>query len=102
MSKRLSLGPTVDSLLDKLYDRHSSQDAALGAYFSARAREASFDWHNFDEQTNQFLSDKLVALEREKAEFCYYVCRSLNAKRVIEAGTSFGVSTLYLASAVRD
>ena len=33
---------------------------------------------------------------------CYLLCRSLNAKRVVEAGTSYGVSTLYLAAAVRD
>jgi predicted O-methyltransferase YrrM len=50
----------------------------------------------------RFLSDKLVALEPEKAELCYLLCRSLNARRVVEAGTSFGVSTIYLACAVRD
>jgi len=102
MKKRLSLGPAIDSLLDTLYERHSTQNAELGAYFAARAQEESFNWNDFDDRTNQFLSDKLVALDRDKAEFCYHVCRALNAKRVIEAGTSFGVSTLYLASAVRD
>jgi predicted O-methyltransferase YrrM len=50
----------------------------------------------------QFLSDKMVALEPEKAALCYLVCRSLNARRVVEAGTSYGVSTIYLACAVRD
>lgn len=50
----------------------------------------------------EFLSDKLVALDRDKAEFCYQVCRALRAKRVVEAGTSLGVSTLFLAAAVRD
>jgi predicted O-methyltransferase YrrM len=50
----------------------------------------------------RFLSDKMVALDRDKAEFCYLLCRSLRATRVVEAGTSFGVSTLYLAAAVRD
>lgn len=50
----------------------------------------------------RFLSDKLVALEPEKAALCYLLCRSLNARRVVEAGTSFGVSTIYLACAVRD
>jgi len=48
------------------------------------------------------LADKLVALDRDKAEFCYALCRGLNARCVVEAGTSFGVSTIYLASAVRD
>jgi predicted O-methyltransferase YrrM len=51
---------------------------------------------------HRFFSDKLVALDRDKAEFCYQICRSLRATRVVEAGTSFGVSTLYLAAAVRD
>jgi len=46
--------------------------------------------------------DKLVALDRDKAEFCYQICQSLKARRVIEAGTSFGVSTLFLAAALRD
>jgi predicted O-methyltransferase YrrM len=48
------------------------------------------------------LRDKLVALDRSKAEFCYHVCRALRARRIVEAGTSFGVSTLFLAAAVRD
>jgi predicted O-methyltransferase YrrM len=49
-----------------------------------------------------FLADKLVALERDKAEFCYLTCRAIGARRIVEAGTSFGISTLYLAAAVRD
>jgi predicted O-methyltransferase YrrM len=50
----------------------------------------------------KLLSDKLVALDPEKAALCYLLCRSLNARRVVEAGTSYGVSTIYLACAVRD
>ena len=53
-------------------------------------------------QIKQFRSDKFVALDRDKAEFCYQLCRAANARRIVEAGTSFGVSTLYLAAAVRD
>ena len=102
MNKRLTLGPPIDALLDRLYAQSNSQNEALGSYFSARAEEADFDWNNFDARTNQFLSNKLVALDREKAEFCYQICRALRAKRVVEAGTSFGVSTLFLAAAVRD
>ena len=56
----------------------------------------------FDDNMRQFLGDKLVALDRDKATFCYQLCRALGARRVVEAGTSHGVSTLYLAAAVRD
>jgi predicted O-methyltransferase YrrM len=54
------------------------------------------------DEIKAFRSDKLVALDRDKAEFCYLLCRAVNARRVVEVGTSYGVSTLYLAAAVRD
>jgi predicted O-methyltransferase YrrM len=102
MDKRLVLDTRIDTLLDRLYAQSVCQNEALASYFTARAQEADFDWNAFDARTNQFLSDKLVALDREKGEFSYQICRALRAKRVVEAGTSFGVSTLFLASAVRD
>lgn len=55
-----------------------------------------------EDEVKAFRGDKLVALDRDKAEFCYQLCRSIDARRVVEAGTSYGVSTLYLAAAVRD
>jgi predicted O-methyltransferase YrrM len=102
MSKNLVLGSPIDAMLDRLYPQSAGQMKALESYFSSRAAEPDFDWNAFDARTNQFLSDKLVALDRDKAEFCYQICRALRAKRVVEAGTSFGVSTIFLAAAVRD
>ena len=102
MNRRLSLGSPLDDLLERLYAQNAAQDDALAAYFTARAAEGSLDWSQFDERTNEFLKDKLIALDRAKAEFCYHVCRALRARRVVEAGTSFGVSTLFLAAAARD
>ncbi|KAL3477653.1 S-adenosyl-L-methionine-dependent methyltransferase [Aspergillus californicus] len=49
---------------------------------------------------NAIMADKFIALEQDKAEFVYNLVRAINAKTVIEAGTSFGVSTIYLALAV--
>jgi len=102
MNKQLILGSPVDEMLDRLYGQSASQTPELMSYFSARAEEPSFDWNRFDTRTNQFLSDKLVALDRDKAEFCYQLCRALGARRIVEAGTSFGASTLFLAAAIRD
>ncbi len=94
--------PPLGPLLDRLHAESDAQGQAIGSYFGERAREGSLDWRAFDERTHRFMSDKLVALDRDKAELCYTLCRALRARRVVEAGTSFGVSTLYLAAAVRD
>jgi len=99
---RLTLGRQLDEMLDRLYARSRSQNEQLTAYFAQRAAEGTLDWNTIDVRTKEFLSDKLVALDRDKAEFCYQLCRALRARRVVEVGTSFGVSTLFLAAAVRD
>lgn len=57
---------------------------------------------DIEKARKDYLSDKLVALEPDKAEFCYLQIRALGAKRVVEIGTSYGVSTIYLAAAIRD
>lgn len=95
--------PRVAILLDRLHAQSRAQNEALAGFFAARIRdEGLLDWKTFDDRTERFLADKLVALERDKAELCYQLCRALRARRVIEVGTSYGVSTLYLAAAVRD
>ncbi len=94
--------PRLEALLDRLHAQSTGQDQDLIDYFTSRAKAGDMDWNAFDERTDRFLSDKLVALDRNKAELCYQLCRALRATRVVEAGTSFGVSTLYLAAAVRE
>jgi predicted O-methyltransferase YrrM len=93
----------LEALLDRLHAQSDAQVDETDAYFTQRERDGTLDYENYcDHDMRRFLSDKLVALDRDKAEFCYQLCRSLRATRVVEAGTSFGVSTLYLAAAVRD
>lgn len=43
-----------------------------------------------------------VPVSPKQGDFLYLVARSLGATRVVEFGTSFGISTIYLAAAVRD
>jgi predicted O-methyltransferase YrrM len=94
--------PRLEAVLDRLHGQSTGQNEAVVSYFTTRAREGTLDWSGFDEDMHRFMSDKFIALDREKAELCYQLCRALRAKRVVEAGTSFGVSSLYLAAAVRD
>lgn len=44
--------------------------------------------------------DKFVALDTDKCALVYLLLRSSGARSVVEAGTSFGLSTIYLALAV--
>lgn len=94
----------LEALIDSLHAQSVAQEAETKAYFARRMQERSLDpdREDFDDDMHRFFSDKMVALDRDKAEFCYLLCRSLKAERIVEAGTSFGVSTLYLAAAVRD
>ena len=48
------------------------------------------------------LKDLYVPVSPKQGQFLYSVARSIRAKRIVEFGTSFGVSTTYLAAAVRD
>jgi predicted O-methyltransferase YrrM len=93
--------PALDALLDRLHAASLGQDEAMGEFFSARVA-AGEDLSPDQGAVKDFLTDKLVALDQDKALFCYRLCRALGAKRIVEAGTSYGVSTLYLAAAVRD
>lgn len=43
-----------------------------------------------------------LAVSRETATLLYMLARAIAARSIIEFGTSFGVSTLHLAAAVRD
>jgi len=91
--------PELERLLSTLHARSDAQVAELRAFEAQRAKGGS---ESGDQAIKAFRSDKLVALDRDKAEFCYQVCRSIDARHIVEVGTSYGVSTLYLAAAVRD
>jgi predicted O-methyltransferase YrrM len=94
--------PRLAKLLGRLHQESAGQEAEITAYFTKRAQEGTLDFSALDAESHAFMRDKLVALEPDKAELCYRLCRALRATRVVEAGTSYGVSTLYLAEAVRQ
>jgi predicted O-methyltransferase YrrM len=93
--------PAVQALVDRLHDQSVAQEAETGAWFEARAKKGELSWDGLDEKSHRYMADKLVALEPDKARFCHLMCRALRACCVVEVGTSYGVSTLYLADAVR-
>jgi len=94
--------PKLETLLQTLQAESAGQQQEIDAYFDRRIAEGSLSWDALDGQSTEFFRNKMVALEHEKASYCYALCRALGARRIVECGTSYGVSTLYLAAAVRD
>lgn len=47
------------------------------------------------------LKDAYLPVDPDQGKFLYVTARLLNAKRIVEFGTSFGISTIYLAAAAR-
>jgi predicted O-methyltransferase YrrM len=93
--------PKLEALIERLQAKSHAQEPGMPAYYQGRADAGRTDW-SMDAEDHAFYADKLVALEEPKAEFCYGLCRAIGARRIVELGTSFGVSTMYLAAAVRD
>ena len=94
--------PGLERLLARLHAESDAQSGAMPAYDALRGQEDAAPHIDDAMRLKTFRSDKLVALDRDKAELCYLLCRASNARRIVEIGTSYGVSTLYLAAAVRD
>jgi predicted O-methyltransferase YrrM len=88
----------LQRLLSRLHARSDEQVASMKSFYAHRTADGE---PPTDAEIKAFRADKLVALDRDKAEFCYQLCRAGNARRIVEVGTSYGVSTLYLAAAVR-
>lgn len=93
--------PALRALINRLQQQSLGQAPDITAYFSQRLRAGDLSWDGLDEGAHQFFKDKMVALDDDKAQFCHLLCRTTGARRVLEIGTSYGVSTLYLADAVR-
>lgn len=87
---QLTVPQHILTLLDRLHAESKTQESAITAQ---------------DLQTRDFddlMRDKFIALDQDKSQFLYQICKAINAKTVVEAGTSYGVSTIYLALAVSE
>ena len=92
----------IKALLAELHAASAAQNAALARFIGDDGFRSVAGSPSEIETGRAFWRDKLVALEPEKARFCYMLIRAMGARSVVEVGTSFGVSTLYLAAAVKD
>jgi predicted O-methyltransferase YrrM len=90
--------PQVQEVLERLHTLADTCDESIGqrvhvdpAWESANAQQKA-----------TMLRDALLPVSRDAGRFLYAVARSIAAQRIVEFGTSFGISTIYFAAAMRD
>ncbi|KAI1263494.1 O-methyltransferase [Xylariaceae sp. FL1019] len=96
----------VLQLLTKLHKLSLDQETALAAGGKVISSSMIGDLENMVTTSNpktefdNLMQDKFIALDEDKCQFVYQLITATNATNIVEAGTSFGVSTIYLALAV--
>ncbi|KAK7177827.1 hypothetical protein PSPO01_16125 [Paraphaeosphaeria sporulosa] len=94
--------PNVQQLLRRLHTLSEAEEKPSSQRFFYLTRLVRFFLYGeiWSTTAEDYVRDKFVALNSEKCQFIYLLARSAGTCDVIEAGTSFGVSTIYLALAV--
>jgi predicted O-methyltransferase YrrM len=92
-------------LLDRLFEADATASPAtspavtdLSAEERSRLMRSKTDYLDFYGR----LKDLPLAVSRETGALLYMLARSTGARTIVEFGTSFGISTLHLAAALRD
>lgn len=97
--------PTVATLLDRLYAEADALMPATRAVFAGvpeaeqdRLMRSKADYRDLYGR----LKDMPLPVSRDTGALLYMLARGSRAQTIVEFGTSFGLSTLHLAAALRD
>ena len=94
--------PRAGAVLRRLHGTAGRHNVKLAARFAAQLPRMllgrPLPWDRLESR----LSDLALAVDPANGAFCYLLARALQARCVVEFGTSFGISTIYYALAVRD
>jgi len=92
--------PTLSTLLDRLFAESDALEAAREME-SPSAEQRSGDRADYLQYYGR-LKDQPLPVSRTTGKLLYLLVRSVRARNIVEFGTSFGISTLHLAAALRD
>lgn len=92
----------VAPLLDRLFLEAEAASSPVFARLPDVERERLLQSKNEYLNLYTLLKDLWLPVSRDTGNLLYMLARSAGARNVIEFGTSFGISTLFLASALRD
>src|ERR1700743_2382854 len=94
----------VASLLARLLADAETSDGNLRQRMSSAPADQQAKLLSKTEYRDMYsgMKDYYLAVSRALARLIYMLSRSIGARSIVEFGTSFGISTLHLAAALRD
>jgi predicted O-methyltransferase YrrM len=94
--------PSVRTVLERLHRETKGDSLRAGLKLIPHLVERLLRRKSSFREQYQRMADLGIPISAEQGVFAYLVARCIGARRIVEFGTSFGVSTIYLASAIRD
>ena len=92
--------PAVSALLDRLFAEADRNDPA--AFDRFRAEMDKIGGPASDRQRAELMRDIYMPITPDVGRLVYLLARGRNAKTIVEFGTSYGISGIHLAAALRD
>jgi predicted O-methyltransferase YrrM len=92
--------PSVSKLLDHLFAEADRNDPAAFGRFDAM--EGKLDGPASGRQRAELMRDIYMPVTPDVGRLIYLLARNRRAKTIVEFGTSFGISGIHLAAALRD
>lgn len=95
----------IAPLLDRLFEEAAQASPATSPVVAALSREERERWMQSKTEYLDYYSrmkDLPLPVSRETGTLLYMLARGCGARTIVEFGTSFGISTLHLAAALRD
>ncbi|WP_433662553.1 O-methyltransferase [Nocardia sp. CA-128927] len=96
------LDPTAAAVVDRLYAQSKRQFATLISHYLPRLPSMLLGRPVSPPRDEHLFDDKLLPISGAQGNLLYLLALAKRAQCVVEFGTSFGVSTIHLAAAVRD
>lgn len=94
--------PRAEAVLDRLHKQAAADKWKIARRIPMLALAAARKKLSDPKFEYNFFHDLYIPISREQGAMLYLIARAIQARSIVEFGSSFGISTIYLAAAARQ